>query len=283
MQSIRAKLAGKHSKLSGPREKVEDHPADLSGYQDGSFYQVDLEQILPDPNQPRKYFDPEGLRELSESIRQKGVLQPVIIRKDADSRIYLVAGERRYRAAKMAGIKRIPAILTKGNAMEIALIENLQREDLKPIEEAEALGRLVEKHNYSHSQLASILGKGKSTITEILSLNRLPEAIKDTVRRADRHPRRLLIEVAKQKTPEQMMELFQQAEEGQLKSSEVREITRGGAKARNRTPATIALEKISNLNKHLNKFNLGTASESQRVQLIEELKRLKAIIDKIFS
>jgi len=283
MQSIREKLAGKSSKLAAPREKVEDHPADLSGYQDGSFYQVDLSQILPDPNQPRKFFDPDSLGELSESIKQKGVLQPIIIRKDVENRIYLVAGERRYRAAKMAGLERIPAILTKGDAMEIALIENLQREDLRPIEEAEALARMMEQHGYTHDQLRVVIGKARSTITESLSLTRLPEAIKEECRHADHYPRRLLVEVAKQKTPEAMMVLFDRVKRGDLKSTEVRQITRPTVKSKIRTPATIALEKIHNLNKHLNKFNLGTAEESQKIQLIDELKKLKILIDKIFS
>lgn len=283
MQSIREKLAGKNSKLAIPREKIEDHPADLSDYQDGSFYQVDIEEITPDPNQPRKFFDPEALQELSLSIRQKGVLQPVIIRKSADNRIYLVAGERRYRAAKMAGLTRIPAILTKGNAMEIALIENLQREDLKPIEEAEALARMIEHHGYTHEQLSLVIGKARSTITETLSLNRLPEEIREECRRADQYPRRLLVEVAKQKTPKEMTALLGQVKMGGLKSTELREIVRKGIKSRNRTPATIALEKIHALNKHLKKFNLRTAEESQKIQLVEELNRLKSLIDKVLN
>lgn len=283
MESIRAKLAGKTSKLAVPREKMEDHPADLSGYQDGSFYHVDINQIIPDPNQPRKFFDAEGIKELSESIRQKGVLQPVIIRKDMENHIYLVAGERRYRAAKMAGLDRIPAILTKGNPMEIALIENLQRQDLKPMEEAEALGRMVEKHHYTYDQLAAVLGKSKSTIAEIMSLNRFPEAVKNEVRRAERYSRRVLVEVAKQKTPEEMMALLHRVKEGNLKSTQVREIARGGVKAKTRTPAAIALEKIQNLNKHLKKFNLGAAEESQKIQLINELNRLKELIKKVIG
>lgn len=262
---------------------MEDHPADLSGYQDGSFYHVDINQILPDPNQPRKYFDAEGIKELSESIKQKGVLQPIIIRKDAENRIYLVAGERRYRAAKMAGLSRIPAILTKGNPMEIALIENLQRQDLKPMEEAEALARMVEKHSYTYDQLALVLGKSKSTIAEIMSLNRFPEAIKDQVRRAEQYPRRLLVEVAKQKTPEAMAVLFDRIKKGGLNSTQVREIARGGTKSKSRTPAAIALEKVQNLNKHLNKFNLGTAEESQKILLIKEFHKLQELIKKVLS
>lgn len=183
--SIRKKLAEKKTKLSAPRERLEDHPVRLHDYKDGDFYNVDLDMILPSPNQPRKYFDPVSLNELSQSIKQKGVLQPVIIRKGDNNKFYLVAGERRFRAAKKAGLEKIPSVFTTGNATEIALIENLQREDLNPIDEAEALKQMMEEYNYTQDQIAKIIGKAKSTISEALSLNRFPDSIKKKVRRAD--------------------------------------------------------------------------------------------------
>ena len=133
MSTTREKLAKKTSKLAQPREEHEGHPADLNDFQEGAFYQINVDLILPNPDQPRKFFDQERLAELSESIKQKGVLQPIIIRRSEDVQVYLVAGERRWRAAKIAELEKIPAILTKGNPAEIALIENLQRENLSPI------------------------------------------------------------------------------------------------------------------------------------------------------
>ena len=283
MQSIRKKLAGKQSKLATAREKIEDHPADLNGYQDGAFFNVDIEDINPDPDQPRKFFDPDALAELSESIKQKGVLQPVIIRKNEDGKIYLVAGERRFRAAKMAALDRIPCIMTKGNPMEIALIENLQRENLKPIEEAEALGRMVEEYQYTHEQLAFVIGKSRSTITETLSLTKLPEEIKEECRRADNYPRRLLIEVVKQKTPKAMISLFQKIKEGNLKSTEVRDITRKRNPSPVRSAAAITVEKTQNLNKQLKKIDLEKLEESERGQILLALQDLKQLIEKIIS
>ena len=283
MQSIRKKLAGKQSKLATVREKIEDHPADVNGYQDGAFFNVDIEDINPDPDQPRKFFDPDALAELSESIKQKGVLQPVIIRKNEDGKIYLVAGERRFRAAKMAGLDRIPCIMTKGNPMEIALIENLQRENLKPIEEAEALGRMVEEYEYTHEQLAFVIGKSRSTITETLSLTKLPEEIKEECRRADNYPRRLLIEVVKQKTPKAMISLFEKIKEGNLKSTEVRDITRKRNPSLIRSAAAITVEKTQNLNKQLKKIDLEKLEESERGQILLALQDLKLLIEKIIS
>ena len=124
---LKKKIA--EAKLPMKRKKVDDHPADLNYYENGGFYHVDINRIIPDSNQPRKYFNPDSLAELSQSIKQNGILQPVIIRMQED-KTYLVAGERRFRAAKIAGLKKIPAIMTTGNPTEIALIENLQREAL---------------------------------------------------------------------------------------------------------------------------------------------------------
>jgi ParB family transcriptional regulator, chromosome partitioning protein len=281
MPSIRKKLAGKTSKLAIPREPMADHPADPAVYQDGAFCRVEISLIIPDPNQPRKYFDPDSLEDLSRSIKLKGVLQPVIIRKEDSGRIYLVAGERRLRAARMAGLDTIPAILTRGNPMEIAMIENLQRENLKPVEEAEALGRMVEEYRYTHEQLAYVIGKARSTITETLSLNKLPEQIREECRCADIYPRRLLVEVAKQDTPRKMLSLFGRIKAANLKSGEVREITRKKAEGGRRSPAALILEKISGLDKSLRDLDLSSMEQEEAAQVLTELHRLRKVISKI--
>lgn len=283
MPSLKDKLANAKSKLASPQERVEDHPANLSDHQDGSFFNIDIQLITPDPNQPRKFFNPESLEELSQSIKQKGVLQPVIIRKSDDGIIYLVAGERRYRASKMAGLEKIPAIFTKGNPIEIAIIENLQRDNLKPMEEAEALGRMVKEYNYTQEELAFAIGKARTTITETLSLNKLPEEIKEECRRADNYPRRLLVEIAKQKTYEEMVNLFRQVKENNLTSGQVRNITRKQERSKNRTPAAIALEKTSDLDNYLAKLDLSSIEETEKFNLLSSLKNLNASIEKIIN
>lgn len=281
MPSIRDKLAKKKSKLAQPQEKLEDHPADLNDFQEGGFYQVDPGVIFPNPHQPRKYFDPEKLTELSESIKQKGVLQPIIIRRQSGN-IYLVAGERRLRAAKMAGLEKIPAILTKGNPAEIALIENLQRENLSPVEEAEALGRMAEEYDYTQDQLAMIIGKAKSTISETLSLNRLPETIKEEVRRAEQYPRRLLVEIAKQKTPAEMIDLFERVKERGLKSDQVRAVARKQERIE-RAPLAITLDKIQALSKNLDRLDLERLNQDEKIHLMSMLQELKESIGKIIG
>jgi ParB family transcriptional regulator, chromosome partitioning protein len=139
-----------------------------------------IEQIQPDRGQPRRYFDELHILELSESIRAKGVLQPLLVRRDGEG-YAIVAGERRWRAAQRAGLRELPCLVrdvSEPEAFELALIENIQREDLNAIEEAEAYQRLIEYHGLTQEELAQRVGKDRSTIANALRLLRLPEPIK---------------------------------------------------------------------------------------------------------
>jgi ParB family chromosome partitioning protein len=280
--SIRDKLAGKKSKLGQVTEPLRDHPVDVNDYPEGSFLRVAVDLIRPNPYQPRQHFDPDKLQELSLSIQEKGVLQPILVRRDDSGDIYLVAGERRLRAAKMAGLAKIPAILTKGHPAEIALIENLQREDLSPLEEAEALARMAAEFQYTQEQLAVLLGKAKSTISETLSLNRLPESIKAEVRRAELYPRRLLIEIAKQDSPEAMAALFQQVKDRGLKSDQVRELARPRTIMR-RPRITIVLEKARGLANQLDRLEPAHLSATDRLMLLNTLRALQITINRLLD
>jgi ParB family transcriptional regulator, chromosome partitioning protein len=142
-----------------------------------------IEEIRPDRSQPRRHFDEAHIQELAESIRSKGVLLPLIVRRDSEGYV-LVAGERRWRAAQKAGLRELPVMVrevTGKEAFEIALIENIQREDLNPIEEAEAFKRLIEEHGLTQEELATRVGKERSTVANALRLLRLPDAIKQAI------------------------------------------------------------------------------------------------------
>jgi ParB family chromosome partitioning protein len=281
MGSIREKLADKKTKLSRTREELKDHPA-RNEYLEGSFYHVPIREIRSNPDQPRKFFNEKSLAQLTQSIKARGVLQPVIIRREEDGTIFLVAGERRLRAARQAGLSQLPAILTKGHPPEIALIENLQREDLKPIEEAEALARMVEEYHYTQDELAAVIGKAQPTISETLSLNKLPDDIKNEYRRAD-IPRRLLVEIAKQKSTADMAALFKRINEDKLTSDQVREISRSKSGLKKRTPVAAVMHRVVNLKSSLEKLNLDTLKEMERNQLLAELKNLQGFIDQILG
>jgi len=279
MATIRDKLAQKRSKLSQPKQKNSDHPANTGYVEDGAFFNVETDVIIPNPNQPRKYFDEVALQELSDSIKQTGVIQPIIIQK-VDEKIMLVAGERRLRAAKMSGLSKIPCILTKGNPIEIALIENLQRENLNPIEESEALHQMIDQYQYTQQDLAHVIGKGRSTITETLSLNKLPSTIKEDCRRADSISRRVLVEVAKQDNHAEMLNLYSQIKKNKLSSDDVRKITR---KKKPSQPKPDTFKQTSNkailFIKQVDQALNAVQDESQRDFLIETLKKVKAVVD----
>jgi ParB family chromosome partitioning protein len=279
MTDIRKKLAGKTTKLAQDRPKQDDHPANLNDYEEGSFYHIDIKLILPDPAQPKKHVDPEALEELANSIREKGLYQPVVVRKDETGQIILVAGKRRLRAAKMAGIKKIPAIFTQGNPLEISLIENLQRENLKPVEEAEALGQMIQQHGYTKEKLALAIGKAPAAVSETIALNRLPETIKNECRQNDKYPRRLLVEIAKQDTQEAMISLFNQVKQDPLKGDEARIIVREQADMTDQTPAERVMDRGVSLNTVLPKDDFEPVEKSKKTQLVMELQNLIKILD----
>lgn len=146
--------------------------------------EIELEKIKPNPNQPRKKFDPDALMELRDSIIEQGLIQPILVEEIADDRYIIIAGERRYRASKMAGLKTIPAIVrsfTDLQRMEVSLIENIQREDLNPVEEAKAYSYLLTQSGISQDELAKKVGKGRSTITNSIRLLNLSEKMLDSL------------------------------------------------------------------------------------------------------
>jgi ParB family chromosome partitioning protein len=140
-----------------------------------------IESIKPNRYQPRKTIDPEKLAELTESIKENGIIQPLIVTKTSSSEYELVAGERRLEAAKQAGLEKVPVVIrsvSKKEQLQLALIENIQREDLNPVEEAIAYNTLVEDFGLTHSQISEIVGKDRATVTNSLRLLKLPEEVK---------------------------------------------------------------------------------------------------------
>jgi ParB family transcriptional regulator, chromosome partitioning protein len=150
----------------------------------GKPREIPVEQIDPNPHQTRKTFDEESLAELAESIKANGVVQPILLRPQADGRFQLIAGERRWRASKLVGKKTVPAILRQVSdeqAMEITIVENLQREDLNPIEQARGFERLSREFNMTHEQISVRTGKDRASISNYLRLLKLPTSVQSQV------------------------------------------------------------------------------------------------------
>ncbi len=149
---------------------------------------LDITRIVPGEQQPRRVFDDRALNELAQSIKEKGVLQPIIVRRTGDGTFRIIAGERRWRAASIAGLKKIPVIIrdaAPSDSLEIALIENIQREDLNPIETAEAFQRLMREYNLTQEELASKVGKERATVANYLRLLKLPQEIKELINKGN--------------------------------------------------------------------------------------------------
>ena len=185
---------------------------------------IPIEHIDPNPNQPRQVMG--DLSELIASVKEQGIIEPIVVRQRG-SRFQIVAGERRYQAAVRAGIEELPVVIRDVDdvgILEIALVENLQRKDLTPFEEAEALHALCQKAGYTHEKLAQKLGKSRTVITESLSLNQMPEQIKQLCRLADISSKSLLLQVVRQGEPEKMAALVEQmSRQGGMTRQEVRE------------------------------------------------------------
>ena len=160
---------------------------DILETKDQETNQVSLKEIFPNKNQPRKVFDQEELEGLAASIKEHGVLQPLILRKTQDG-YQIIAGERRYRAAKLAGLDKVPVLvkdISDQQADAISLIENLQREDLNPIEEAQALKAMMETHKLTQQDLADLIGKNRSSIANLLRLLNLEKEVQGYLAQGD--------------------------------------------------------------------------------------------------
>ena len=159
-------------------EDINTSSASMSGVRE-----VDVNEIDPNVDQPRKHFDTEALEGLAQSIKTYGIVQPLIVRRVGD-RYSIIAGERRYRAARMAGLKTVPVVVKEysdAELMEVSLVENLQREDLNPIEEAQAMQMLMSEHNLTQEELSARLGKSRSAVANTLRLLTLPESVRALV------------------------------------------------------------------------------------------------------
>lgn len=155
---------------------------------DGGAVELNINELEPNRGQPRKEFSEEAMRELADSIAQHGVLQPMLVRPLLSGGYQIVAGERRWRASRMAGLATVPALireLTDSEVMQIALIENLQREDLKPLEEAQGYQALMEEFGFTQDEISKSVGKSRPAVTNALRLLNLPEAVRGMLARGD--------------------------------------------------------------------------------------------------
>ena len=208
--------------------------------QNNSLAQLRIDEIALNPRQPRQDIDPERLEDLAQSIRIKGVIQPILVRpkQGGDKDFELVAGERRLRASKLAGYDKIPAMVKRiedRDLLEIALIENIQRDDLNPIDEARAYRELLEEHGYTQEDLAKRIGKNRTTIANLIRLLQLPEIIQQDLTNSDistGHARSLL----SLESPEEQLNVRDKIIQKKISVRETENLVRSKKKAKRSRP-----------------------------------------------
>jgi ParB family chromosome partitioning protein len=234
---------------------------------------IPLSQCRSDTNQPRKMFDEASLRELANSIERHDLLQPITVRRDPRKRghFVVVAGERRYRAFELLGRSVIPAIITGGNADEIALIENLQREDLSPFEEASALARLKKKHGYTLKELGASVAKAESTVANLLKINDLPRRIRNDLSTSKVVGRSFLMELARLQDGKEQLRLWEEAKRGDLTVRDLRRRKRASSSEGTSEKRTLALGRrfVTELHKLGESGSLDDGSYEQLLEIYE--------------
>jgi ParB family chromosome partitioning protein len=241
---------------------------------------VPIDSVHANPNQPRRHFDPVSLAELAESIRSRGLLQPIIVMREG-SGFLIMAGERRYRAAKLAGMRVIPVLLRDDDPMETAMIENLQREDLSPLEEAEGLGLLAERYGYTHETLAELVGKSRPYVSNTMALRKLPEHIKGEYHASPDVSREILISVARAETPDKQNMLWKLAMIRRLSVQRFRSEQAGEPGA---YPEIVDLARqVRRLGRKLRALDTAALPDDQRLHVQRLLQRARARIDRTLA
>ena len=249
------------------------------------FFLCDIEKISANPHQPRSYFDEDKLQQLADSIREKGIIQPLLVTRGKGNRYTLVAGERRLRAASLAGLDEVPVVLmdqgSANESLELALIENIQRHDLNPIEEAAAYARLMDEFQLTQEEVARKVGRQRSTVTNVLRLLALPSALQEDVARGrltEGHAR-VLLRLKDQ--PERLQEVRDRIVNEELSVRAVERLCRqkpaGQAPARREAPSAAQSEElpptycaavVNQLTNHLNaKVRLVQQGQRGRLEI----------------
>lgn len=235
---------------------------------------VPIELIDPNPHQPRQHMG--DLSELMASIAEKGILEPLLVRQRG-GRYQLVAGERRYQAAVQVGLREVPVVIREADddeVIELALVENLQRKDLTPFEEAEALHALAERCGYTHEDLARRLGKSRTAVTETLALLNMPESVRELCRLADISSKSLLVQIVRQGTPEKMTALVERLARDGATRERARQVS--AEPRRGRPKAFVFAYKAPTKT-----FSLRLTFRKSRVERDEVIAALEAILQEL--
>jgi ParB family chromosome partitioning protein len=239
---------------------------------------IEVSRIEPNPNQPRREFG--DLTDMVASIKEKGILEPILVRSNGP-KFQIIAGERRFQAAKIAGLRSVPCVeldVDIRGMLEISLIENLQRKDLHPFEEAEAIQSLSDQFRYTHEDIARKLGKSRPVITEALSLCRIPEELRERCRQADISSKSMLLQIARQPGPEAMETLIERIRAEGMTRDEARRFNRAaGESATRRRRYTYRYQAEGE------GFDFRMTFDRPKVERAEVIERLKQVLQRLIE
>jgi len=235
---------------------------------------IPVEQIRPNPEQPRKALG--DLRELTESIREKGVLEPLLVRfVPREDCYHIISGERRYHASRAAGLREVPCIekiADDAETLEIALIENMQRKDLTPFEEADGLQRLATQFEYTHEDMAKKIGKARSSVSETLSLRTIPDSIRKRCLETGVVSKSVLLQIARQSTEKKMLEMLARILQAGLTRDEARkERTEEKAGPQRPQPFIFSYEPESEAFRFRLQFKKSHVSRDELIRTLREI------------
>ncbi len=275
-------------------EKGESPPHPVETFTDNAsrILLLPLESIRPNPRQPRRFFDEEKIRELAESIKDRNLLQPIVVKRLEARTFLLVAGERRFRAYQLARqnmeksgrFDRIPAIVREDDELELSIIENLQREDLRPLEEAEGLRALIDKFEYTQEELARKIRKSQPAINESLRLNDLPEDIKTDCHKAPHeYPKSILLAVVREKDPEKMKALWKLIRERGLTVAGARKKKKGDKQQPKRDGIEVFCSKLDKISRQLEILDTSTSDVSEKARMGQSISALIKAAERVLN
>lgn len=225
---------------------------------------VPLRRVTPDPDQPRKRYRQEDIENLAASIRENGLINPITV----DERFQIIAGERRWHACTLLGLEEV-AVIVRQRSYEVSLVENLQRRDLHPLDEAEGFQRLVDDFGYTQMEIAKRVGKDQSIISKTLSLTKLPEAVKDDYAAIQSVTRDLLLQVLDEPTPERQIALWNRIKSERLSARAVKRERKGEAVV----SPSVFIRNVQTLNKRITRFDVDGLKPKERERLRGQLEQ----------
>lgn len=225
---------------------------------------VPLKRVTPNPDQPRKRYRQEDIEDLAASIREHGLINPITV----DERFQIIAGERRWHACNLVGLEEVPVIVRQ-RSYEVSLVENLQRRDLHPLDEAEGFQKLVDDFGYTQVEIAKRVGKDQSIISKTISLLRLPDEVKEDYEAVQAVTRDLLLQLLDEPTPEQQIALWNRIKSERLSARAVKRERKGEVVVSPR----IFLRSVQTLNKRITRFDVEMLKPKERDRLRGQLEQ----------